>query len=152
MVNLIEQPEPAVLPCSGNSQHLTLLFRCAGLAHVVSVSPAFARLYGLTANAKGLDQNYDLAWTVRWVVVGLLPSRMVATPLGEGLLVEVIAMVAEKSEPVTGAVLILPGTTTLQLLLPHELNGGAEALPKVFLVENNGPSDTDITTSEVVTH
>lgn len=121
MVNTIaEQPTPAVLR-TGNSLNLTQLFRRAGLPHKVTASPAFAQQHGLMAGQRKLDQHYDLAWTVRCAVTGLLPVIKFSTSCGEGWIAEYLSLPEGKPDPVSISVGIIATATTLHLILPNEL-------------------------------
>jgi len=120
MVINVEQPISAV-PCTGNPLNLTHLFRRAGLAHAVTASPAFANLHGLETGQRELEQHYDLAWTVRCAVTGLLPVLKFSTPHGECLIAEFLSLPEGQADPVSISVGILATATTLHLVLPDEL-------------------------------
>lgn len=120
MVIIAEQPTPAVL-CTGNSLNLTQLFRRAGLPHKVTASPAFAHKHGLMVGQRELDQHYDLAWTVRCAVTGLLPVLKVFTTHGEGLIVEYLSLPEGGPDPVSIIVGIIVSATTIHMVLPDEL-------------------------------
>jgi hypothetical protein len=108
-----------------NSLNLTQLFRRAGLPHRVTASPAFVQQHGLLAGHRELDQHYDLAWTVRCAVTGLLPALKFSTPHGECLITEYLSLPIGKPDPDNITVAILLTATTLHLVLPDELESAA---------------------------
>jgi hypothetical protein len=120
MVINAETTMPAVLR-TGNSQNLTHLFRRAGLPHRVTASATFAQQHGLMAGHRELDQHYDLAWTVRCAITGLLPALKFSTAHGEGLIAEYLSLPEGQPDPVSITVGIIFSATTIHLVLPGEL-------------------------------
>lgn len=126
-MNKNRQPTPTSAP-------LTSAFVRAGIDHPVTLSPRLVRRYQLSDQELS-PARLELAWVVRSVLTGCLPSRTVSTPKGLARIAE-YTCVDQPDRIRELAVVTTTDTQTITVVLPEEL-APTTRRPLILIAEDN---------------